>query len=137
VSYEKRIGQRIEVGDMHVRWSQLHARGGQPKRRSRRHSKSDVDHEDAYLRNVSASGAGIVARADESVASGTAVEVHVDAEASFVGRVRRIVPTTDPGFWFYGVEIAEGTEAFRAWLNSLLDAKRDTVITESHWRSAL
>jgi hypothetical protein len=88
------------------------------------------------MRDVSASGVGIVARADESIGTGSAVEVHVDPEASFVARVRRIVPTSDPGWWLYGVEITEETEAFRNWMRNLLDLHRDSSITESHWRSA-
>ena len=140
MSYEKRIGERIHVGDIRVRWSHLHANGAhrtQRKGHGKRQSEEHVEHEDAYLRNVSASGAGIVARADETITLGSAVQVCVDAEASFVAKVRRLVPTSDPRYWLYGVEITEQTDGFRSWLRELLDVRREGVITESHWRSAL
>ena len=140
MSYEKRIGERIHVGDVRVRWSHLNAnraQGPQKKGHGKRRREEHVDHEDAHLRNVSASGAGIVARADETIAPGSAVQVCVDAEASFVAKVRRVIPTSDPRYSLYGVEITEQTDGFREWLRELLDQQREGVITESHWRSAL
>ncbi len=140
MSYEKRIGERIHVGDVRVRWSHLNANRAQrpqKKGRGKQRPGEHVDHEDAYLRNVSASGAGIVARADAAIAPGSAVQVSVDAEVSFVAKVRRVIPTSDPGYCLYGVEITEQTEGFLEWLRELLDQRREGVITESHWRSAL
>jgi hypothetical protein len=137
VSYEKRIGERIHVGDVRVRWSHLNANRAQRPQKKGRGKRRPGEHVDAYLRNVSASGAGIVARADEAVAPGSAVQVSVDAEASFVAKVRRVIPTSDPGYCLYGVEITEQTEGFLGWLRELLDQRREGVITESHWRSAL
>ena len=52
MSYEKRIGERIHVGDIRVRWSHLHANGAhrtQRKGHGKRRSEEHVEHEDAYL----------------------------------------------------------------------------------------
>ncbi|MGI9579249.1 MAG: PilZ domain-containing protein [Microthrixaceae bacterium] len=136
MSYEKRVGERIEVGDLRVRWRHLHATPKKPRGRRRRGRNEDVDDADAHMRNVSASGAGIVAHTDDSITQGTAVEVHVAPEATFVGRVRRVIPTSDPGWCYYGVEIADESEGFREWIQKLLDQRRNSVITESHWRSS-
>ena len=135
--YEKRVGERIEVGDLRVRWTHVHGRRKTETGRRKKRKDAQVDHEDAYMRNVSASGAGIVAPSDQSIGPGTAVEVEVAPGTKFVARVRRIVPTSDEGWWFYGVEVAEDTSAYRDWMKDLLDLRREGIITESHWRSAL
>lgn len=133
--YEKRVGERIEVGDLRVRWRHVHGPRKRHKR-AKRGRKHDLEHGDAYMRNVSASGAGISAPPDDSTAPGTVVEVQIGPENSFVGRVTRIVPTFDVGWWYYGVEIADESQGFRDWLHGLLDIRRNNVITESHWRSS-
>lgn len=135
MSYEKRVGERIEVGDLLVRWCHVNAPGKRNKR-GRGPRSNDADAVDAYMRNVSASGAGILAAADDSITPGTAVEVQIGPECAFVGRVKRIVPTSDDGWWYYGVEVADENEGFRSWMSGLLDTHRNSVITESHWRSS-
>ncbi|MCP4436135.1 MAG: PilZ domain-containing protein [Actinomycetia bacterium] len=132
MSYEKRVGERMDVGDLRVRWTR-----NDPEPRRRRRRKGPVAQPGhAYLRNVSASGAGVVAPTDPTLTPGKAVEVHVDDNAYFVARIRRVIPTTDAGWCFYGIEIADESPGFREWLTRMLDINRESVITESHWRSA-
>ena len=96
--YEKRVGERIELGDMPVRWSRVPGTPkpkGPPRKRDRQH---DVDHTEVYFRDISASGAGMVAPADDSITTGTILAVRVGPENSFVGRVKRVMPPrTTPG----------------------------------------
>jgi hypothetical protein len=136
MSYEKRVGQRMDLGDMTVQWTPLGQQGEHAAPRPKRRQKPEPVTVQGYLRNVSASGVGVVAPADDSIAPGSRVEVRFDPDTAFVGRVRRVLPTAESSWRFYGVEIAEQSPAFGQWLADLLDMHRGGIVTESHWRSS-
>ncbi len=133
MSYEKRVGQRMPAGDRKITW---HLADGKPPKSNGRRRGSDGP-EPAYLRNVSATGAAVVAPNDENLARGAQVRVEVESGAVFVGRVRRVVVTDDPDWAYYGIEFIDETPELREWLREMMEESRGDVIKETDWRSAL
>jgi hypothetical protein len=130
--FERRIGERFDVGDVPVRW-----RTSRPVKLTRaQRRKMDPGLADtAYLRNASMSGAAILAGSNPAFGSGTTVEVRLDADAWFLARVRRVLVSSDPRWSYYGLVYTQVSDAYQMWLNTLVDRQR-AELTEHTWRTA-
>lgn len=128
--FERRIGERFDVGDIPVTW-----RSSRPLKLTRAQRKAlDPNlHDKGYLRNVSMSGAAVLAAANPSLGSGSTVEVHLDRDVWFQARIRRVLVSSDPTWAYYGVAYVQVSEAFQTWLNSLVNRRR-VELTETAWR---
>lgn len=130
--FERRIGERFEVGDIPVKWST-----SRPVKmtRARRKQLDTSIMGVGYLRNVSMSGAAVVSAHDETLGPGAVVQITLDDSCSFVGRIKRIMKTEDPRWTFYGILYLEVSESYQTWLNTLLNYQR-AELTEKTWRRA-
>ena len=130
--FERRVGERFEVGDIKVLWTV--PKGARPKRAERKLLGERAT--TAHLRNVSMSGAGILAVPNDSLAPGSPVEVHLDEETYFIGRIKRVLPTLDDAWKFYGILYLEVSPNYQLWLNTIVNYQR-VHLTEKSWRKAL
>lgn len=96
---ERRLGQRRVLGPVAVRWRLDEKGNGDTDRGS-------TVPERAGLLDLSASGARIMARASTDLAVGDITHVQIrDASGPVI--VRRIAPSSQPGFSNYGIEFAD------------------------------
>jgi hypothetical protein len=104
--------------------------GGAILRRRKASKKFEV-----RILDVSMSGASVVARSSLGLAHGHRVEVHLDGDRHFVGRVIRVVPTEDRAWVHYGIVYLEITPPYQDWLNDQAARSREEV-TEQNARRA-
>lgn len=93
---ERRLGQRRVLGPVAVRW-RLDGDGD---------PMSEAAPERAGLLDLSASGARIMARSCDDLAVGDITRVQI-CDASGPVIVRRITPSSQPGFSTFGIEFAD------------------------------
>jgi hypothetical protein len=130
--FERRIGERFDVGGIPVGWQT--SRPAKLTRAQRKQLDPRIG-ATASLRSASMSGAAILAGSDPALGPGTSVEVHLDAERWFLSRIRRVLVSSEPGWSYYGVLYVQVSEAYQVWLNTLVDHRR-AELTESTWRRA-
>jgi len=126
MSFEKRIGERILVTGVDVGWATS-------LDRSRRLRRRKVPPTRATIRDVSMSGAGVLAPSAPSLSPGHVVQGDADDHGTFVARVKRRTETDEPTRTYYGIEFLELSEEFQDWLNDLLGEARPNR-TEEVWR---
>jgi hypothetical protein len=130
--FERRIGERFDVGDIPVTW-----RSPRPLKltRAQRRALDPAVRDRGYVRNVSMSGAAVLAAANPALGAGSTVEVHLDRDRWFQARIRRVLASSDPAWAYYGVVYVQVSEAFQLWLNTLVNRRR-AELTETVWRHA-
>ena len=77
------------------------------------------------------SGAIVVAPSSLGLAHGHLVEVHLDGDRHFVGRVIRVVPTEDRAWVHYGIVYVEITPPCQDWLNDQAARTREEVTKQN------
>lgn len=135
MEFDARIGQRFDVQGVSARW-EPHGDSEWITRLRRARGESDPhgveqasDHlsaANAIVENVSVSGAGLLAPADQRSVVDTSVTVTLGPGCSFDARIRRILPCDEVGWAYFGVEFTTMSEVFRNWLDHVIQSHRAT-----------
>ena len=119
--YERRIGERKPFVGFPALVAPLRKQGGsRPRRRPRRFAKVH-----GLVLDMSLSGASVEAPARLGLAIGGLVEVRIDTDRWFVGRIKRLAPTHDGERVHCGVAYDDISDAYRDWLNEWTDQLHD------------
>ncbi|MFV0315918.1 MAG: hypothetical protein ACK5O2_03015 [Microthrixaceae bacterium] len=129
VAYDARIGERFELDSVPARWAPYAqtawvqrlrtARGEEPSQRPVAQRGDD-----ALVCNVSVSGAGILAPTNARCVVGATVDVTLGPGVEFQATIRRVQPSDELGYAFYGVEYTQSSVGFESWLHSVIEAHR-------------
>jgi hypothetical protein len=125
--YERRIGERVAVDPIAVRWVVVADRAGRFGRRR----NETVEHPGRIL-DVSVTGAAIEGPSALSALVGKEVSLLTE-EGESVVRVRRVADTSDPARHVYGVMFVQLHEELQARIDALLGRRRPG---EDAWRRA-
>ncbi|HEX7131666.1 MAG TPA: PilZ domain-containing protein [Iamia sp.] len=125
--YERRIGHRVEVEPLEVRWRVP----DDPRRGRRRRGQGP---QTGALIDVSVSGLKVRAPAATDLSVGARVPIEIDGVAGTVA-VRRIISVPGTRFADYGVQISPGSYRLAAWATAHLS--QGAEIDEALWRSLL
>jgi hypothetical protein len=124
----RRLGERILVGDVFLRWRLDEVVTTRFRTRPR-------DPSVARLLDVSVSGARVVAAAATDLRRGSVVLVEL-GDARAVLRIRWIENFGDEEWRTYGTEFVSMDHTFRDWINHLLDGQRPHVLVDA-WNDAI
>lgn len=80
----------------------------------------------ARIENISVSGAGVLAPAHPRCAVETLVTVTLAPGVSFEGIIRRVHPSDEVGWAYYGIEFTSLSRSFMAWLDDVIESRRAT-----------
>ncbi len=124
----RRLGERIQLGDVFLQWRLDEVVNGRFRTRPR-------DPEVARLLDVSVSGAAVVAPVAPDLRRGSIVMTRLgDAEA--VLRIRRIQDFGDAEWRLYGTEFVRVDPEVLDWISQLLDGKRPHLLVDT-WNTSL
>lgn len=131
---DARIGQRFELHGVSARWephadtewiTRLRMARGEPGTANACHNgRGGVAGNNAIIENVSVSGAGILAPADQRSARDTNVTVTLGPGVGFDATIRRVLPADELGWAYFGVEFTTMSEGFRHWLDHVVESHR-------------
>ncbi|MCZ7630113.1 MAG: PilZ domain-containing protein [Microthrixaceae bacterium] len=134
MDFDARIGQRFDVHGVSARWephadtewvARLRTARGETTGANTGHSAHHaVGCHNATIENVSVSGAGIVAPADQRSVRNTSVTVTLGPGSTFDATIRRVLPCDDLGWAYFGVEFTTMTDVFRNWLDHVIESHR-------------
>lgn len=131
MDFDARIGQRFDVHGVSARW-EPHADSEWVARirtaRGESTATTGAHHgtpgHNATIENVSVSGAGVRAPADQRSLRETNVTVTLGPGSTFDATIRRILPVDDLGWAYFGVEFTVMSEVFRHWLDHVIESHR-------------
>lgn len=136
MDFDARIGERFDVRGVSAHW-ECHAGSEWTTRLRRARGEPDIgsDHHhaldgpavtNAIIENVSVSGAGVLAPADQRSVIDTNVTVTLGPDATFDATICRILPSDEVGWAYFGVEFTTMSDAFRHWLDQVIESHRAT-----------
>lgn len=136
MDFDARIGQRFDVHGVSAHWephadmewiARLRRARGESEAPTGDHSASDrLAGANAIIENVSVSGAGILAPADQRSVVDTNVTVTLGPGSAFDAKICRILPSDEVGWAYFGVEFTNVSEVFRHWLDHVIESYRAT-----------
>lgn len=136
MDFEARIGQRFDVHGVSAHWephadtewiARLRRARGEPGTTTGDHSATDRSvGTNAIIENVSVSGAGVLAPADQRSVVDTNVTVTLGPGSTFDAKICRILPSDEVGWAYFGVEFTTMSDLFRHWLDHVIESHRAT-----------
>ncbi len=130
MDFEARIGERFHVAGTPIHWdphadSEWVARLRQARGTASATPATGMPASgNAFLENVSVSGAGVRAPAEARCVVHTSVSVSLTRECSFEAVIRRILPADEVGWAYFGVEFTTISPSFARWLDQVIQTQR-------------
>lgn len=124
--YDRRIGGRVDMAAIPVRWRVPLA---EPKRRGGWRRRPEA--ESGLLLDLSVSGLQVRAPAADDLVRGSVVGVALDGVEGW-GTIRRVAPVPRTRFCDYGVELSPDAVALVQWVHDRVAAT--SGVDETGWR---